>query len=295
LVRSTGETLFCSRESNAELFQATIGGLGLTGFIVSASIRLKKVSGPNFDVEVIPYGSLSEFFAISEDSTDWQATVSWFDCSTRKSGRGSFTRGNHSDDTSSNYRAASLSVPFTPPISLVNKLSLDAFNTAYYVMQKRKAGKFVQNYRDFYYPLDGVGNWNRIYGPKGFYQYQSVVPMENAQEATSEMLSIIQKSGQGSFLAVLKTFGDRLPAGLMSFARAGATLALDFPNRGEKTQTLFAALDRIVLEAGGALNPSKDALMSRELFEAGFPRFAEFKKLCDPSAVSDFSRRVGIR
>ena len=295
LVRSTGEVLVCSRSSNAALFHATIGGLGLTGFIVSATIQLKQVAGPFFDTEVIPYGSLDEFFAIASSSEAWQATVSWFDCSTKKAGRGSFTRGNHSSSVGAVPSGSSLAVPFTPPFSLVNKLTLDGFNSAYFALQKRAAGKSLVHYRDFYYPLDGVRNWNRIYGPRGFYQYQSVVPMDNALEVTSEMLSVIRKSGQGSFLAVLKTFGDRPAAGMMSFARAGTTLALDFPNRGEKTRSLFASLDRIVLQAGGALNPSKDAMMSRELFEAGFPQFAEFMKHCDPSAVSDFSRRVGIR
>jgi FAD/FMN-containing dehydrogenase len=148
------------------------------------------------------------------------------------------------------------------------------------------------HYREFYYPLDGVGNWNRIYGPKGFFQYQSVVPMPHASEATEEMLSAIKKSGQGSFLAVLKTFGDRKPAGLLSFARSGVTLALDFPNRGEKTEQLFKTLDRIVLEAGGTLNPSKDARMSREMFQTGFPGVAEFAKFRDPKISSDFARRV---
>ncbi len=116
--------------------------------------------------------------------------------------------------------------------------------------------------------------------------------MESALESTEAMLSEIRESGQGSFLAVLKTFADRQPAGLLSFARHGVTLALDFPNRGEQTEKLMQRLDRIVAEAGGALNPSKDARMSRELFEAGFPGLAAFKKLRDPRAVSNFSRRV---
>jgi hypothetical protein len=137
-----------------------------------------------------------------------------------------------------------------------------------------------------------VKNWNRIYGPKGFFQYQSVIPMTDAVAATEEMLSTIKRSGQGSFLAVLKTFADREPAGLLSFARHGVTLALDFPNRGDRTEKLFRALDEIVSEAGGTLNPSKDARMSREMFQAGFPGITEFSKFRDPQVVSDFSRRV---
>lgn len=297
LVRSTGEVLECSPKSNAEMFRATIGGLGLTGFITSVRIQLRAVAGPYFDSEVIPYGNLSEFFALSAstEAEGWEASVSWFDCSTSKAGRGSFTRGNSSARKSAGEpepRGLGLAVPFTPPISLVNKFSLDVFNAGYYQLQRRAAGRREVHYREFYYPLDGVGNWNRIYGPKGFFQYQSVVPMQDAAEATQEMLSVIKRSGQGSFLAVLKTFADREPAGLLSFARHGVTLALDFPNRGTKTEKLFHALDKIVVEAGGTLNPSKDARMSRELFQAGFPKVADFAKFRDPMIDSDFARRV---
>ena len=295
LIRSDGQVLTCSPSSNAEMFRATIGGLGLTGFIATVRLQLRAVAGPFFDTEVIPYANLAEFFALSSETEEqgWQASVSWFDCSTSKAGRGSFTRGNSSSRKYEDEpRGLGLSVPFTPPISLVNKLSLDLFNTAYFELQKRGAGRSEVHYREFYYPLDGVGNWNRIYGPKGFYQYQSVVPMAHAEAATEEMLSVIKKSGQGSFLAVLKTFGDRKAAGLLSFARSGVTLALDFPNRGAKTEKLFQALDKIVFEAGGTLNPSKDARMSREMFQAGFPGVIEFAKFRDPKIVSDFSRRV---
>lgn len=295
LIRSSGEILECSEQSNPQLFRATIGGLGLTGLIASARIQLKRVAGPFLDTELITYGSLGEFFDISQETENstWQASVSWFDCSTAKAGRGAFNRGVPSDrGFEPKPSGLELSVPFPLPISLVNKLSLDLFNSAYFALQKRSAGKSVQHYTDFYYPLDSVGNWNRIYGPSGFLQYQSVVPMDNAEAVTEEMLSLIKKSGQGSFLAVLKTFADRKPAGLLSFARHGVTLALDFPNRGEKTDDLFAKLDRVVLEAGGTLNPTKDAKMSREMFSTGYPMLQEFLKHRDPAFVSDFSLRV---
>lgn len=295
LVRSTGDILHCSRSENSSLFAATIGGLGLTGFIVSAKLRLKPVAGPFMDAELIPFSNLGEFFSLSSEteSSGWQASVSWFDCSTSKAGRGAFNRGTPSTRAFEPKPAGlGLSIPFPLPISLVNKLSLDAFNSAYFALQKRQAGKSVQHYSDFYYPLDGVGNWNRIYGPKGFYQYQSVVPMADSEAVTTEMLRLIKSSGQGSFLAVLKTFADRKPAGMLSFARHGVTLALDFPNRGEKTSKLFAELDRVVLAAGGTLNPTKDAKMSREIFRAGYPMLDEFLKHRDPAFVSDFSLRV---
>ena len=295
LVRSSGDILNCSNTENPLLFAATIGGLGLTGFIASAKLRLKRVAGPFMDTELIPYNNLGEFFTLSSEteSSGWQASVSWFDCSTSKAGRGSFNRGTPSARGFEPRPAGfGLSIPLPLPVSLVNKLSLDAFNSAYFALQKRHAGKSVQHYSDFYYPLDGVGNWNRIYGPKGFYQYQSVVPMQDAEAVTREMLGLIKASGQGSFLAVLKTFADRKPAGMLSFARHGVTLALDFPNRGEKTAKLFAELDRVVLAAGGTLNPTKDAKMSREIFRAGYPLLDEFLKHRDPAFVSDFSMRV---
>lgn len=302
LVRTDGSVMVCDRRSNEAMLRATIGGLGLTGVIASASIQLRKVAGPYFDAEVLPFGDLDEFFDISQQTEDqnWQATVSWFDCSTRKAGRGSFTRGNVSprqynpetDDKNLRLDGGALAVPFTPPISLVNKLSLDVFNTGYYWLQKRAAGKSQMHYKAFYYPLDGVYHWNRIYGPKGFFQYQSVVPMEHAREATKEMLEIIRKSGEGSFLGVLKTFADKPAAGLLSFAKRGVTLALDFPNRGESTEKLFKKLDAIVSETGGRLNPSKDARMSREMFHEGYPNLKEFLKFRDPNISSDFARRV---
>jgi FAD/FMN-containing dehydrogenase len=295
LIRSSGEILDCSTTQNASLFRATIAGLGLTGFIASARIQLKRVAGPFMDTELITYDSLGEFFALSEETENskWQASVSWFDCSTSRAGRGSFNRGLPSERGFEEERAGlGLSIPLPMPFSLVNKLSLDLFNSAYFALQKRQAGISVQHYSSFYYPLDGVGNWNRIYGPKGFLQYQSVVPMIDAEAVTSEMLSIIKTSGQGSFLAVLKTFADRKPAGLLSFARHGVTLALDFPNRGPKTADLFAKLDRVVLEAGGTLNPTKDAKMTRDMFTNGYPQLQEFLKHRDPAFVSDFSKRV---
>lgn len=296
LARSTGEVLHCSKNENSGLFRATIGGLGLTGFILQVSIRLKKVAGPYFDAEIIPFSNLGEFFEISKESeiNNWQATVAWFDCSTSKAGRGSFTRGNPSLQSNQKPRKsrATISVPFTPPISLINKATLSPLNASYFHLQKALAGVKLMHYKDFYYPLDGIRDWNRAYGPKGFFQYQSVVPMSVSLEATQEMLDVIRGSGEGSFLAVLKTFADRESAGMLSFPMHGATLALDFPNRGVSTLKLFEKLDRIVSDAGGHLNPSKDARMSREMFHNGFANLEQFAKYRDASISSDFSQRV---
>ena len=183
-------------------------------------------------------------------------------------------------------------MPFVPPVSLVNKLSLTPFNQLYFHLNKRKAGHSRVHYEPFNYPLDNLLEWNRMYGPRGFYQYQSVVPFAGAREAIRGQLDEIRRSGQGSFLAVLKTFGDRQPRGLLSFPMPGVTLALDFPNRGQRTLELFKRLDSIVREAGGRIYPAKDARMPTDLFEAGYPKLHEFLTYRDPGTSPAMSRRL---
>jgi hypothetical protein len=172
-------------------------------------------------------------------------------------------------------------------------MTLRSFNEGYYWLNQRKAGKqTIVHYQPFFYPLDHLKDWNKMYGPRGFYQYQSVVPREVGQDAIAEMLKQIGRSGQGSFLAVLKTFGNRESLGLLSFAQPGVTLALDFPNNGTKTIKLFERLDQIVSEAKGRIYLAKDARMPRSLFESGYPRFQEFLNYRDPGITSEMSRRL---
>lgn len=294
LVRTDGAAVFCSRDQSPEWFRATIGGLGLTGLIVKAELQLKKVQGPWLEAETIPYQGLERFFELADASeAAWEHTVSWIDCLKGSQARGLFMRANPIDLAKGPLpQGKKRSVPFVPPLSLVNRLTLWPFNTAYYGMGRLRAGKKVVHYEPFFYPLDNLHNWNRMYGPRGFYQYQSVIPRVHALEATREMLKAISLSGEGSFLAVLKTFGNRESPGLMSFPRPGVTLALDFPNRDERTNRLFDRLDAIVLEARGAIYPAKDARMSRALFEAGYPHLNEFLKFRDPGISSGFSRRL---
>ena len=183
-------------------------------------------------------------------------------------------------------------MPLTPPISLINGLSLRLFNAAYFRANKLRSGRRLAHYLPFFYPLDNVLEWNRIYGPRGFYQYQSVVPRSVERDATAELLGAIASSGTGSFLAVLKTFGGRLSAGLLSFPMAGTTLALDFPNLGDRTTRLLERLNAIVVAAGGRIYPAKDACMSREMFASGYPRLSEFLAFRDPGISSAMSRRL---
>ncbi|MCY1370670.1 Decaprenylphosphoryl-beta-D-ribose oxidase [compost metagenome] len=183
-------------------------------------------------------------------------------------------------------------MPFVPPVSLVNGLTLRPFNMTYFHLNRWKAGRGVAHYEPFFYPLDNLHEWNRMYGPRGFFQYQSVVPRSAGRDAVQAMLQEIARSGEGSFLAVLKTFGERIAPGILSFPEPGVTLALDFPNRGEKTMALFERLDAIVRGAKGRLYPAKDARMPRDLFESGYSRLTEFLAYRDPGISSALSRRL---
>ena len=294
LLRTNGEIIECCPNTQTEWFAATVGGLGLTGVIVEVEIQLRRVAGPWLDTETLPYSNLSAFFQLADDSeSEWEHTVSWIDCISGGGGRGLFMRGNPTD---AGFRADPVArkrtMPFVPPVSLVNQLSLRAFNAAYYTLKKWRAGRSMAHYTSFFYPLDNLLEWNRMYGPKGFFQYQSVVPRSVGKEATEAMLKEIARSGDGSFLAVLKTFGDRQPVGMLSFPQPGVTLALDFPNHGARTHALFDRLDAVVREAGGRIYPAKDARMPRDLFESGYPRLSEFLKFRDPGISSALSRRL---
>ena len=191
----------------------------------------------------------------------------------------------HSDETWK-------TVPVDLPGIALNRLSVSAFNALYFRLNAAKTGVHRQHYATFFYPLDAILNWNRLYGPRGMLQYQCVVPFGPHREAMRALFDGIARSGQASFLAVLKTLGDIPSLGLLSFPRHGVTLALDFPNRGVETLRVMDRLDAIVHEAGGALYPAKDGRMSAGTFRASFPRWEEFAKLKDPSMNSDFWRRV---
>lgn len=293
LLRTNGEVIECGPELRNEWFTATVGGIGLTGFILTAEIQLRQIAGPWLESETIPYANLSEFFELADGSESaWEHTVSWIDCLSAK-GRGLFMRANPFDaDWRPEPKNRKLTIPFVPPVSLVNSLTLSPFNAAYYNFKKRQTGRTIVHYEPFFYPLDNVLEWNRMYGPKGFYQYQSVVPRENGQDAVQAMLREIGLSGEGSFLAVLKTFGNRDSVGMLSFPQPGVTLALDFPNKSEKTLKLFDRLDSIVHEAGGRIYLAKDARMPRSLFEVGYPKITEFISYRDSGISSAMSRRL---
>jgi FAD/FMN-containing dehydrogenase len=275
------------------MLRATVGGLGLTGVIAWADIQLKQVAGPWMDVEHVPFHSLDSFLHVSRESDGrFEYTVAWLDCFAGKNMRGIFFRGNHAAERGEEVRRKrGPKLPFALPGWMLNRYSIKAFNAAYYKMHSPRKGASVDSYDSFFYPLDSIGQWNLLYGRKGFLQYQCVIPESNV-EAIGELLDRIARSGMGSFLGVLKQFGTAPPAGLLSFPRPGITVALDFAMCGERTLTLMRSLDEVVQQSGGAIYPAKDARMSPALFEASFPRWRGFVPYIDPKMSSSFWRRV---
>ena len=298
LHRSSGERLLCSEQQNTDYFAATIGGLGLTGLITWVELALKSVRNPDVHVESIEYGSYAEFIELSEAAEQsHEYHVSWVDCLARGSsaGRGVFLRANHLDSAVGKQRTPQRTSKSVPAVvgkgfPLINRFSLRAFNRLYLY---RNSGKknYDEAFEKYFYPLDALQDWNRIYGRNGFYQFQCVVPFAS-QQSIVELLNIISRSGQGSFLSVLKTMGSIQSCGMLAFSRPGVTLALDFPNLGARTRQLLQTLEDVVAEADGALYPAKDALMSGSIFRKSYPRYEAFAQYIDPAFSSDFWRRT---
>ena len=290
LLRSDGRRITCV--PGEDWFAATVGGLGLTGIITCAQLALRPIAGPWLDLETIRFDSVGEFLRLTRDSdAGFEYTVAWIDC--RSGGRGIFQRANHSPEPgAARSRPTPVSVPITLPVSAVNTLTARLLSTLYYRRQRAVRQCSRVHYEPFFYPLDGVLNWNRLYGPRGFYQYQCVIPWAHAHDALQQLLRAIACSGIATFLSVLKAFGSLESPGLLSFPMPGLTLALDFPADPRRTRALFGALDSIVAQAGGRLYPAKDARMPAAMFRAGYSRLQEFVSYVDPRCSSGFWRRV---
>jgi len=294
LARSSGETLELSETSNAELFQATIGGLGLTGLILWVELALKQIGSSDIEVETLEIVDLDHFFRLAEGSGDWEHTVAWVDCLAkgRNLGRGLFMRGRHRPHGVLRiHRDSHLAVPLDAPSWLLTASTVRLFNSVYRYRPWAK-GRRIVHYDPFFYPLDSLLGWNKLYGRRGFFQHQSVVPMQAAVGAMQRLLTLTGEYQQGSFLVVLKLFGKRKSPGLLSFPMAGATLALDLPNRGDSTRRLLQAMTDAAVDAGGRVYPAKDATMPAEAFRLGYPNWKTLETLRDPKVMSDFWRRV---
>lgn len=296
LMRSDRGLVICSQKENAELFALTIGGLGLTGIILWVEVQLAPIRSAFLDVENIPYRSLEDFFRLSAESADWPYTVTWIDCfATGKSrGRGIFSRGRWRSDLDLKVHSnKAVNWPITTPGLLLNRLSISAFNALYRV---RPGARFCgsQHYDPFFYPLDSVRGWNKLYGRNGFFQHQSLIPAAQGEAGVISLLTRIAKSGQGSFLAVLKVHGPERSPGVMSFCAPGegVSLALDFANKGKSTRHLLADLDRIVRGHDGRLYPAKDSTMAADFYQESYPRWRELEAARDPQLSSSFWRRV---
>jgi FAD/FMN-containing dehydrogenase len=274
--------------------------LGLTGLITWAELQLRPVETAWMRVELLPFSHVRDFFALSRESDEeWEYTVAWVDVTARGQalGRGIFWRGNHArrEEAPAGIppQRRRLSVPVDAPAWLLNPWSARCLNAAYYWLRRRRWSG-IMPYEPFFYPLDAVGSWNRLYGRRGFVQYQCVVP-PGAEAAVEELLERIAAARVTALLGVLKVFGARRSPGLLSFPRPGTTLSVDFAVEGERTWRLLRELDACVRAAGGALYPAKDARMPPEMFAASFPEWQEFRRFRDPAFSSSFWRRVTVQ
>lgn len=304
LMLASGDVVRCSREEHPELFWATCGGMGMTGVILSATITLMPVQSEALDVETIRVEDLDHFFAVSAESSDFTHVVSWIDtvATGKNLGRGVFMRGRHAskgatferngvDRLAAGVGKLANGKAFNSNL-LLNRFTIRAFNEAYFRKEKKGLSRGVVHYAPFFFPLDAVPDWNYIYGPRGFLQYQLVVP---EQAAIRAILEEITSSGQSSFLSVIKEFGDRDHGGL-SFPQKGITLAMDFPNTGEPLLSLFERLDALVLEAGGRVYLGKDARLPARHVPKMYPeleRWREVQHRYDPKGM--FRSMLGAR
>lgn len=276
IMNENGEVVNCSRAENSDLFWATIGGMGLTGIILSAKIKLKNIETAYIRQEAIKAENLEEIFKLFEESEDWTYNVAWIDClqKGKNIGRSILLRGEHAlkaelpkklqEKPLVLKRKFMPTVPFYFPNFVLNNLTVKIFNWLYFNKQRAKEVKNFIDYESFFYPLDVINDWNKIYGKKGFIQYQMVIPKEKGYDGMKKILETIANSGNGSFLAVLKLFGKNNPQAYNSFPFEGYTLALDF-KVNSKLKNLVEKLDAVVEEFGGRIYLTKDSMSKPSL------------------------------
>ncbi|MEF9477449.1 FAD-binding oxidoreductase [Chryseobacterium sp. 1B4] len=296
LMTENGEIITCSREENSDRFWATIGGMGLTGIILTAKFKLKNIESAYIRQESIKADNLEEIFKLFDESENWTYTVAWIDClqKGKNIGRSILMRGEHAfqHELPQNFSKTPLrlkkkfspTVPFYFPGFVLNALTVKIFNWLYYKKQSKKEVKNFIDYETFFYPLDAINDWNKIYGKSGFIQYQMVIPKETGKEGMKRILETIAKSGNGSFLAVLKLFGKNNPQAYNSFPVEGYTLALDF-KVNSKLKKLVDQLDAIVQEFGGRIYLTKDSMSRSSLT-------SYLKNIQNPKFVSLQHKRI---
>jgi decaprenylphospho-beta-D-ribofuranose 2-oxidase len=271
LMIENGDILHCSATENSDKYWASFGGMGLTGIILNAKFKLKKIETSYIKQESIKAENLDEIFRLFEESEDWTYTVAWIDClqTGKDIGRSIMIRGEHAllSELPENLKPNPLkmikeggpTVPFFFPNFALGKLSIKLFNWVFYHKQRSKHKSQIGHYEPFFYPLDAVQDWNKIYGKNGFIQYQMLIPKAAGKEGMRAILECIGRSGQGSFLAVLKLFGHNNPQAYNAFPQEAYTLALDFKYH-PKLRLLVARLDDLVEQYGGRIYRTKDAM-----------------------------------
>jgi len=300
LMLPNGEVVKCSKQENSELFRATCGGMGLTGVILDARIRLQKINSKYIDQTTIKTRNLKETFEAFEKNKDEHYSVAWIDCLAKgdELGKCLLMMGDFRDDGKLDYRTKKkLNIPFNFPPFILNTFTVKAFNWLYYKKVRERISKQKVNIDSFFYPLDAIGNWNRIYGKNGFTQYQFVLPIKRSYAGLDEILNTISDSGKGSPLAVLKLHGHA-NENYLSFPMEGYSLALDF-KIGKGLFGLLDKLDEIVLKYGGRIYLTKDVRVSKAVFEQGYPQINKFRELREKYKMNEKfnslqSRRVGI-
>ncbi len=308
LITPGGELHAVTPGADPALFWATAGGMGLTGFITQATIQLKRVATAQVKVDTVRTADIDETMAIlAEHDKTYGYTVAWSDSTARGKalGRSVITSGDFASpgDLPAGRRPfafdprARLAVPGIFPPGLLNRYSITAANEVWYRKAPKSRAGEIQSIGQFFHPLDGVRNWNRVYGPGGFRQYQYVIPF-GAEDAVRRSFAMVSAARAPSFVTVLKRFGAADP-GPLSFPAPGWTLALDFPARTPGLGLLLDALDHLVVEHGGRVYLAKDSRVAAATLEQMYPRLEEFRKIraeVDPAGtlVSDLSRRLGL-
>lgn len=276
-----GGVIICSPGRHSGIFWATVGGMGMTGLMGAITVQLKRIPSADMLVQHHPAANLSAVFELMNSTEhDDEYTVAWIDClaSGKNLGRSVFMRGHHTEGAlGPGPKAGGLRLPLNLPTAALNKLSVKTFNAFYYRWEGRKQKPFRCDIAPFFYPLDGIRDWNRLYGKPGFVQYQFVLPAESAEAGLQTVLQRLSQSGNASFLAVLKRFGAA-GSGMLSFPMPGITLALDLPLRSG-TLGLLDTLDAIVLEHGGRVYLAKDARMAASSFARMYPQLEDWRHI----------------
>ncbi len=309
LLLADGSERVCGPDQDGDLFWATVGGMGLTGYIVEAEIQMRPCTTAYFRVDYRRHRNLDATLAAMEETdSDYRYSVGWIDCLARGRhlGRSVLMLGN--DARAEDLSAQQADHPFTVapknrksvpiyfPNMALNRLSVSLFNEVYFAAHPDRSS--IVDFDTYFYPLDSIHHWNRIYGRRGFVQYQALFPPGTAEKGLRAVLETLGRFGLASFLAVIKRSGPANPAPL-SYLYPGYTLALDIPNVGERMLEMVRQLDKILLHEGGRLYLAKDSLMSEDTFRAMYPRRDEFlavKRRVDPGNrfVSEQARRVGL-